>query len=768
MTIPTTEALHASTAETIPSPRAPDPLARLAVFLRTELAPAPARWRASLRIVVACLVATTLAMTLRIPHGHWLIITIFIVSQPNVGASIEKAILRLAGTVVGAFGVIVTVVAFPQQPWFAIPLIALLIGASAFLSRTTTMPYVALLGGITIVLFLGSATVHPVASVTDGLWRLAVIALAEVIATATQLLLWPEDPEEHLLSDLERILGIVERRLQRLGDEAGEPLASDAEVARLRDAAFNGLARHLDLLGNAESRYLGLRARHAEQLVLIGAVNRLASASLTLEALLGGEPLRSSDGKGTPPLRVPLRARVRALAQATGAVRRALAERRPVSVADLEGLAAAHPAGPQDLPFIAPLRDMERSLADLPPASRFLDRGATPAASLPGSFLDDGGARHFFTPACTLANRRDLRFAAQVSLAATLCYLIVAGLDWPGISTAVVTCVIVGQSSFGATVQKALLRIAGAVVGGLLGLVALVLVIPSIDSLPPFLLVIGAGTAIAAWVATGSARISYVGIQIAMAFAMTLLDSFGPSVDLATPRDRVIGVLLGNAVIASVLFWVWPVLASREMVASVESALRHMATLSRFGLSGSNLAPLIRPAHGFRLQIYQDIAATLRLHGESQFEPGAAAPERQLEQRRVLRVLQEVQQAFPLVAGLVRNRLNAGLGQVELPSRQDLRAVALAIGPRLEAAADVLGGHGVRPPPDLATAIAAAEATLALDQARSTDVPGAIAAIAEMRTQLELYRTLEPLLDRLDALAAEAAAARAASVAAHA
>lgn len=756
MTIPTSQALRAATASDAPTPRAPRGLARLTLFLRTELAPTPARWRATARLVISCLVATTLAMTLRIPHAHWLIITIFIVSQPNVGASIEKAILRLLGTVIGAAGVIVTVVAFPQEPWFALPLIAFLVAASTFLSRTTTMPYVALLGGITIVLFLSTATVDPVVSVEDGLWRLAVIALAEIIATAAQLLLWPDDPEQQLLVDLERILGIVERRLHRLA--GGAPGASsDEEVVRLRDAAFNGLARHMDLLGNAESRYLGLRARHTEQLVLIGAVNRVATASLTLEALLahaGAHP-------GAAAVRRPLHARIDALARTTGAVRVALKDRRPVTAADLAPIADPVPPAPADVPFLAPLIDMERALRDFPPASTFLRRGAARAAAVPGSFLDDGGARRFFTPAFSLANRRDLRFAAQVTIAATACYLLVAGLDWPGIATAVVTCVIVGQASFGATVQKALLRVAGATVGGLLGLLAIVLVMPSIDSLPPFLIVVGIGTGIAAFVSTGSARISYVGIQIAMAFAMTLLDAFGPSMDLTTPRDRVIGVLLGNAVMAAVMFWIWPVLASKEMVASLESALRHMATLSRLGIEGGAMAPLVRPAHGFRLQIYQDLAATLRLHGEAQFEPGASSPARQDAQQQLLRVLQETQQVFLVVAGLVRNRLNVVIEEMQLPSRRQLRAVALAIGPRLEAAADALRGDPPRPDPDLGAAIEAAEAAITLDEASASETPGALAALADLRTQLELYRTLAPLLEQVTTLAAQAAAARA-------
>jgi len=136
----------------------------------------------------------------------------------------------------------------------------------------------------------------------------------------------------------------------------------------------------------------------------------------------------------------------------------------------------------RDLPLLPPLVDMERALAEMPPALVFLDRGADRAQDSAGplsSPLESSDGGRFFTPACSLSTRRDLRFAAQVSLAAMSCYLIVTGLRWPGIFTAVVTCVIVGQSSFGATVQKAALRLAGAVVGGLVGLLAILLVVPT-------------------------------------------------------------------------------------------------------------------------------------------------------------------------------------------------------------------------------------------------------------------------------------------------
>lgn len=736
-------------------------LARLAAFLRTELAPSPARWRATWRIVIACIVATAVAMTFRLPNTHWQIITIFIVSQPNVGATLDKALLRLGGTVVGAIGVIVTVVAFPQQPWFQLPLIALLIGVSTFLSRTTTYPYVAMLGGITVVIFLGSNVAQPATSVDEGLWRLLAIAVAEMIAAAAHLLLWPDDPEDLLLADVERIFALVEERLARLLRGDASP-ASDAGRARVADGVFNGLVRHLDLLNNAETRYRSLRGRHTEQLVLIGAVNRIVTASLTLESLLDRTPGRCSGASADDPLVT----RVRAVLQAIVLLRRAIAARRPARDADVAALAHPPPLVGRDLPFLPPLLDMERALAEVPPATAFLDpAAAAPRADLASSPLD-AGPGGFLTPACSWSNTRDLRFAAQVTLAAMLCYLLVAGLDWPALSTAVVTCLFVAQSSFGATVQKALLRIAGAIVGGALGIGAILLVIPWIDSLPPFLIVVGVCSLVAAYVVTGSARISYVGIQIAIAFAMTLLDTLGPSIDLVKPRDRVLGILVGNVVTAAIAFWLWPVLAGEEMAKSLQSALKHLAALSRVGISEGVGEQVARPARGFRLQIHQDLAATLRLHAEAQFEPGSGTARHQERQRRLLALQHEVQQVFLLVAGLVRNRLNVGIGGLQLASHGPLHDVAVAIGPNLEAAAAEIAGRAVPPAPDLDQRIAAADAALSLEAASAIDAPAATSAVVEMRSQLELYRTLAPMLDRLSADARALAAADAASSAA--
>jgi len=65
---------------------------------------------------------------------------------------------------------------------------------------------------------------------------------------------------------------------------------------------------------------------------------------------------------------------------------------------------------------------------------------------------------------------------------------------------------------------------------------------------------------IAGWVAAGTERIAYAGLQIAFAFYYSLFpsDGYAPDTDLTHLRDRVVGILFGLAVTALVFHYIWP------------------------------------------------------------------------------------------------------------------------------------------------------------------------------------------------------------------
>jgi len=151
------------------------------------------------------------------------------------------------------------------------------------------------------------------------------------------------------------------------------------------------------------------------------------------------------------------------------------------------------------------------------------------------------------------------QFSLKTLLAVLICYVFYNAADWQGVHTVMLTCLIVASPSLGASTQKSLLRVGGAVIGSALALFMMVFVIPHLDSVVGVLLMALPVIALGAWVSAGSERISYAGIQLMFTFALALLEQFGgPSTDLTPIRDRAIGILLGVAVSILIHTSIWP------------------------------------------------------------------------------------------------------------------------------------------------------------------------------------------------------------------
>src|SRR5262249_50551816 len=155
-----------------------------------------------------------------------------------------------------------------------------------------------------------------------------------------------------------------------------------------------------------------------------------------------------------------------------------------------------------------------------------------------------------------------------------------------------------------------------------MGFLIILLVVPRMESITSLVLVVAAGTAVAGWVLLGSPRVAYAGVQIAFAFYVCVIQGFGPSWYFYTIRDRLIGILLRNAVITRVFQHVWPVHASAAMWTSLASALRAMSRLA--GVTDRADAHSV---DGARLQTAHDFAAAQQLADEAAFEPGDPSDE---------------------------------------------------------------------------------------------------------------------------------------------
>ena len=150
------------------------------------------------------------------------------------------------------------------------------------------------------------------------------------------------------------------------------------------------------------------------------------------------------------------------------------------------------------------------------------------------------------------------RFALKTTAAATISYLIYTAIDWQGIHTAMITCYVAALGTTAETLHKLTLRIIGCLIGAAMGVGSILFLIPHMTGIGSLMALVFAGILVAGWVSSGSERIAYAGIQIGLAFLLTILQGFGPDISLSAASDRVIGILVGNLVMYLIFTRIWP------------------------------------------------------------------------------------------------------------------------------------------------------------------------------------------------------------------
>jgi multidrug resistance protein MdtO len=102
---------------------------------------------------------------------------------------------------------------------------------------------------------------------------------------------------------------------------------------------------------------------------------------------------------------------------------------------------------------------------------------------------------------------------------------------------------------------------------------------PDMTDLGDLLLLLAPVTLLAAWVGSGSERISYAGLQIGLAFYLVVLQGCGPTINMYTARDRTIGILFGNIVTFVIFTTIWPVSVANVVHTNLAHALEQLAAL---------------------------------------------------------------------------------------------------------------------------------------------------------------------------------------------
>ena len=536
-------------------PESSRPLAWFQEFLKEELAPYPGRAATVARMVIAATLVMVICMTFRVRYAFQGAVYALIISRENLRVTLQSAGIALLVT---GFAVAYLLI----SAWFVISatvlhffwiIVSFFVAFYAFSIMTNYGAAAIFAFTIALGVPLWDRHLSAETGVEDTL-RVVLAALIGVVFTAAiELAFARTKPGDDIVLPIAERLAAVESLLARYAEGGPVDHATEKKVFRLAVLGTSTLRRIL-----RRSDYsLHYRSQMSGVVGLVGGLVDLA-ATLTQFRF---------DPSGTD------QKQLRNLAATVASIRTDLMNRRiPGSIQ----------FNPNDQPSrgVPLLREMEKIVTLIPQAfagSRSMDEYLQPVDDIPRSKL--------FAPDA-LTNPEHLKFALKGCLAASLCYIIYNSIAWPGISTAVTTCLLTGLSTIGASRQKGILRFAGALVGGfLVGMGSQIFILPYLDSIAGFTVLFILVTFFSSWFMTSSPRLSYFGLQAALAFYLINLQGFAMERSLSIARDRVVGILLGLFMMSLVFDQLWGSRAAVEMKRAFISGLRLLAQYAKEPLS---------------------------------------------------------------------------------------------------------------------------------------------------------------------------------------
>ena len=497
-------------------------------FLKNELAPYPGRAWVVARVTISATLVMLLVMTFQIPNGFLGAIFTLFISRENPTATLVSGLKAIGFFCLATVYTLIGAAMLVDDPLTHFLGVGISLFVSFFLISIITDYGTAVAFGFTVagaIPLWDRSTLNVNDRVENTLWLAGVVAMGIVVAIVVEYVFRRVHPTTDLTEGIEARLQTVENVLRCAAAE--RPLDSVTEK-RLSLYATVGASRLRRLI--VRSQY---GAHFKAQLgTAVALVSQLVDVTANFRrALTGRTEPTEADGLAAH-IDPADKARCERLANEIEIVCKDLVLRRP----------PAKIQRPQEEPAKLPfLSQMERTVALIPEAFS----GSTKIGEFLPSPLDEEGPTHFFAQDA-FSNPAHVQFALRGTLASFASYIIYTAIDWPGLSTCMATCIITALSTIGSSRQKQVLRFLGAIVGGIIfGMGAQIFVLPYLDSITGFTLLFMAVTAISSWIATASARLSYLGVQLALAFYLINLQEFTIQISLSIARDRVFGVLLG-------------------------------------------------------------------------------------------------------------------------------------------------------------------------------------------------------------------------------
>jgi multidrug resistance protein MdtO len=527
-----------------------------------SLKPFPGRGRITLRLAVSCTLIVLVAYTFRMPFQDLMpFFVLFITKEEKVTTAVTALLVLLATTLAIAMAILIYK-STGDRAEFRIPGIALEIFIGMFLFRVLSIGAVGWILGFIVAASQSLVYLFPSPEETvhQFLWLWVAIAFSVGVAWLANLLLFPVSPTRLLQREF-----VVRWHAVSAATEQLTARQTSAGAQLLRPLVKGGPVRLLKLLKLSLLESRDLRGKKVELTRMILSLDKITR-------------LLFSYAKARLKSSAPVAIASREAAILSGLKKEAESFQQEFAASFLPSYTATRPAMETGENIAPKLLEAENAFQDLAGGDAESKNHPQKAATRhkPSLFVADA-----------FSNPKHVQFAVKVTLAGMLGYLFYTASDYYGIHTVFYTPLIIALASTGATIHKGFLRIVGCMIGGALGLICSIWVIPRFETLATFLFIVFCLHGLAAWISAGNDRISYMGLQIALAFDLGFLQGYGPPENIDPLRDRFIGIVIGICIATTVFALIWPESADLSGRERLAAGLRTIAGLLRLG-RGSN------------------------------------------------------------------------------------------------------------------------------------------------------------------------------------
>ncbi|HCL5637819.1 TPA: FUSC family protein [Klebsiella aerogenes] len=511
-------------------------------FICDELRPYPGRYNAMLRYLVASLLTIIISVSLSVPQLSYSLLVVFFATQQNIVLTrIIFPLFILVNTAAVASAIILLkyTIDYPMLRLLSASVLLLILLYKMRSSQKWGFLFFAMAITITYSQSFVDQSANGELLLRNCMWTWVAGCYATLVAHLVNTILLPVEPVVQLKSELQRILTLINRALitTRSGGEFQNITLHDIQNSMLT------LHKHLKFSMMRSDSYRQNKTKHLAE---ITAIERLYAAVRELSQLT---PLKSS-----PVIHHHCGLLSRECLSLLTSIKENTTYHFDTSNVNI------------DLSLPTCLQEMYSTFISL----SLIDHRK--------NITDNDKKENAVSKNNLDINYNYVKYGVKTLLSVAICYIFYTSVQWPGIHTSMLTCIIVAVPGLGASVQKSLLRIVGCIVGSLIALVCTLFILPHIDNITGLLLMAIPAITLSGWIAAGSERISYAGIQVMFAFSLAIFTHFYSSPDVTEIRDRLIGILLGIAVSTFIHGLIWPETEGRTLRNSIAGLISYYAT----------------------------------------------------------------------------------------------------------------------------------------------------------------------------------------------